>query len=276
MGSEPEFEVGEEEVEQIVEVIRNVRGTDFSGYSRASFTRRIQRIVDRDASGKFDALIDRLNNGGEYVDLFINEVTVNVTEMFRDPDFFITLRNTVIPELNRLNRIRIWHAGCSTGEEVYSMAILLHEAGCLDKAEIIATDLNSDALERASKGIFPTKSIAEYQRNYANIKGSGNLSDYYNSDYKTATFHDFLRSNITFRKHDLVLDGVFGIFDLIVCRNVLIYFQKPLQSSVIRLFTESLDKRGFLCLGTKESLLFAEDRFAYTEMDWKEKIYRKK
>ena len=276
MNERPEFLVSEKEVDQIIDVLLKVRGIDFSGYSRASFTRRIQRIVDRDASGHFTALLERLSVNSSYADLFINEVMVNVTEMFRDPTFFQFLRANVLPQLRNLDLITIWHAGCSTGEEVYSMAILLHEMGLLKKTEIVATDLNSDALQKASKGVLATKMMAEYEANYLAAGGTGLLSDYYTVDYKSIIVNDFLRSNIQFKQHNLVSDGSFGTFDLIVCRNVLIYFQKPLQSSVVSLFARSLNKNGYLCLGTKESLLFAEDRFAFDEIDRKEKIFRKK
>ncbi|MFM1876577.1 MAG: hypothetical protein RL266_2314 [Bacteroidota bacterium] len=276
MSNHPKLTVGESEVDRIIEVVRNVRGIDFSGYSRASFTRRVQRIVDRDASGRFSALIDRLSGGGDYMGVFINEVTVNVTEMFRDPEFFLALRERVIPQLRDKETIKVWHAGCSTGEEVYSMCIVLHEAGCLGKTEIIATDLNTEALEKASRGIIPIKSMLDYEQSYINSGGTGKLSDYFQIDYGSATFSPLLRRSVQFRNHNLVSDQCIGQFDLIVCRNVLIYFQKPLQSTVVRLFSESLNKRGFLCLGTKESLLFADDRFAFEEVDPKEKVYRKK
>lgn len=276
MNGRPEFLVSETEVNRIIDVLLKVHGIDFTGYSRASLTRRIQRIVDRDASGNFGALLERLSVNSNYANLFINEVMVNVTEMFRDPAFFHALRADVLPQLKNLDHITIWHAGCSTGEEVFSMAILLHETDLLKKTRIVATDLNSDAMQKASKGVLTSKMIAEYEANYLSAGGLGLLSDYYAADFNSITVNEFLRSNIQFKQHNLVSDGFFGAFDLIVCRNVLIYFQKPLQSSVVNLFTRSLNKNGYLCLGTKESLLFAEDRFAFDEVDKREKVFRKK
>ena len=268
--------VGEAEVEQIIEVVFNKRGMDFSGYSRASFLRRIQRITDRDSNGDFEVVIQRITEDKQYFDQFIKEVTVNVTEMFRDPSFFLAIRKEVLPALAHHEKIRLWHAACSTGEEVYSMATLLHEANLLERSIIHGTDLNSDVLKKAKSGVYSDKNIQEYTANYQRSGGTGNFSDYYKAAYGNTVFKESFRQKMVFSEHNLVTDGSFGEFNLIMCRNVLIYFQKPLQSHVIRIFKESLAPGGFLCLGSKESLMFAADKDAFEEVDASQKIYRKK
>jgi len=269
------IEVGEPEVDKAIDVMNQSHGIDFSGYSRASLTRRIQKIADKDANGNFDSLLSRVASDHEYFLKFLKEVTVNVTEMFRDPSFFAAIRNTVLPELSKNNELRLWHAACSTGEEVYSMAILLHEAGLLERSKIHGTDLNPDVIRRAKHGTFSTRLIDEYSQHYMLSDGRSSFKEYYSEKYGNAVFKDFLKKNTTFSEHNLVTDGPFNKFNLIMCRNALIYFQKPLQSKVLRLFKESLVPGGFLCLGSKESLMFADDKFAFEVIDAKEKIYRK-
>ncbi len=276
MAEAERYVIGEVEVERIIEVIFNKRGIDFSGYSRASFSRRIQRITDRDSNGDFEIIVQRVSEDKLYFDQFLKEVTVNVTEMFRDPSFFLAIRKKVLPELGHHHKIRLWHAACSTGEEVYSMATLLHESNLLERSVIYGTDLNSDVLKKAKNGVYSAKNIREYTTNYQRSGGSGNFSDYYQAAYGNAVFKEFFRKNMVFSEHNLVTDGSFNEFNLIMCRNVLIYFQKPLQSRVIRIFKESLAPGGFLCLGSKESLMFADDHDAFEEVDATQKIYRKK
>ncbi|MGB0916245.1 MAG: CheR family methyltransferase [Flavobacteriales bacterium] len=276
MAEAERFLVSEDDVERVIEIVFNKRGMDFSGYSRASFSRRIQRICDRDSNGDFETIINRVSEDKPYFDRFLKEVTVNVTEMFRDPTFFLAIREKVLPELAHHHKLRTWHAACSTGEEVYSMATLLHEANLLDRSVIYGTDLNSDVLAKAKNGVYSAKNIREYTQNYQRSGGTGTFSDYYSAAYGNAVFKEFFRKNMVFSEHNLVTDGSFNEFNLIMCRNVLIYFQKPLQSRVIRLFKESLAPGGFLCLGSKESLMFADDHNAFEEVDSKEKIYRKK
>jgi len=267
--------IGEVDVEKVIAVINRNHRIDFSGYARASFTRRIQRIADKDANGNFDSLLLRVSEDTDYFSRFLKELTGNVTEMFRDPGFFAAIRKKVLPELSRQKKLKIWHAACSTGEEVYSLAILLHEASLLDSATIHGTDLNPDVLQRAKHGIYPARNFTEYAQNYLLSGGNASFSDYYSSSYGNAVFNDLFKKQMMFSEHNLVTDGSFNKFNLIMCRNVLIYFQKPLQSRVLHLFKNSLVTGGFLCLGSKESLLFSDDRLAFEVIDAKEKIYRK-
>ncbi len=276
MAKKGKYIVGEAEVERIIEVVFDKRGMDFSGYSRASFLRRIQRITDQDSNGEFEGVIQRITEDKQYFDQFVKEVTVNVTEMFRDPSFFLAIRKKVLPALAHHQKIRLWHAGCSTGEEVYSIATLLHETNLLERSVIHGTDLNSDVLKKAKSGVYSDKNIQEHTANYQRSGGEGNFSDYYKSAYGNTVFKESFREKMVFSEHNLVTDGSFGEFNLVMCRNVLIYFQKPLQSRVIRIFKESLAPGGFLCLGSKESLMFAADHDAFEEVDASQKIYRKK
>jgi chemotaxis protein methyltransferase CheR len=269
------IEIGEAEVEKIIDALNRFHGIDFSGYSRASFTRRIQRIADKDANGTFDSLLNRVSENKDYFSRFLKEVTVNVTEMFRDPSFFASIRKNVLPELNKQQTLQIWHAACSTGEEVYSMAILLHEASLLERSTIHGTDLNPEVLLKAKQGAFSERNFPDYIRNYERSGGKASLSEYYDSSYGTSVFKPFFKDKMTFSEHNLVTDSSFNKFNLIMCRNVLIYFQKPLQARVVHLFKNSLVTGGFLCLGSKESLLFSDDRLAFEVVDAKEKIYRK-
>ena len=269
------FHVGESELERVVSVLNHSHGIDFSGYSKASLTRRIQRIADKDGNGNFNALLQRVAHDPQYFSRFLKDVTVNVTEMFRDADFFAAVRTKVLPELQKRNQLNVWHAACSTGEEVYSMAILLHEAKLLKRSALLGTDLNPEVLQQATRGEYSMNGFSGYAESYRNSGGQASLSDYHTTISGKARFHDFIRESMHFSKHDLVKDSAIGQFDLIMCRNALIYFQKPLQSRVLRLFKESLSVGGFLCLGANETLLFAEDRAAFEVVDAKEKIYRK-
>ncbi|MCF8463654.1 MAG: protein-glutamate O-methyltransferase CheR [Flavobacteriales bacterium] len=275
MENHKRIEIGEGEVEKIIEALNRYHGIDFSGYSRASFTRRIQRIADKDANGTFDTLLHRVSENKDYFYKFLKEITVNVTEMFRDPSFFNSVRKNVLPELSRQQSLQIWHAACSTGEEVYSLAVLLHEASLLERSTIRGTDLNPEVLLTAKQGVYPHRNFQEYGQNYERSGGKVSLSEYYEASYGNSIFKSFLKDKMTFSEHNLVTDGSFNKFNLIMCRNVLIYFQKPLQAHVVHLFKNSLVTGGFLCLGSKESLLFSDDRLAFEVVDAKEKIYRK-
>ncbi|MCF8275353.1 MAG: protein-glutamate O-methyltransferase CheR [Flavobacteriales bacterium] len=267
--------VGEAEVDRIIEVVFRTANINYSEYSRDSVTRRIQRVVDRTSCVNVDELIFKIENEAEYLAFFLNEMTVNVTEMFRDPSFFTVIQNHVIPKLSKKNPLNIWHAGCSSGEEVYSLAIMLHQANLLERSDITATDINRTVLKQAAAGKYSTASLVSFQHNYDQIDGSHPLSDYYSKANGNAIFNDFLKNRLTFLEHDLEQAKIIGKFDLIMCRNTLIYFQKSLQSKVIHLFKESLTSGGYLCLGSKESLIFSDDRYAFEVVDAKEKIYRK-
>jgi len=206
---------------------------------------------------------------------FIKDVTVNVTEMFRDPEFYQSVKKNIIPQLKTYPHIKIWHAGCATGEEVYSLAILLAQEGLLDRATIYATDINRSVLDRAKKGIYSDSYWKQYEQNFENSGLSGNLLDYFEKGYDHVIVDSNLRRNIVFTEHDLVIDHVFGEMQVIFCRNVLIYFTRELQCKVIGLFSESLDLGGYLCLGMKESLDFFDGKEKFTVTDPNNKIYQR-
>lgn len=248
---------------------------DFTYYSRDSFTRRINRLFKLEKFQSFEEFRDKLKSDKTYIDHFIDRITVNVTEMFRDTSFFKELKNRVIPELANRPKIKIWHAGCSTGEEVYSVAILLHEAGLLQKSEIHATDINPHVLTKARAGIFPISLMQLYAKNYLLIGGKNDFSTYYKTIPSGEKFNEFFSSRMTFSSHSLASDGFFNRFDLIICRNVLIYFDKELQSRAFQLFDISMGPNCFLALGEKETLKFSNIATKFSQFG-SEKIWRKK
>jgi chemotaxis protein methyltransferase CheR len=211
----------------------------------------------------------------DYFRHLVEEITVNVTEMLRDPIFYKTIREEVLPALATYPFIRIWHAGCSTGEEVFSMAILLKEAGILHKSRLYATDINPYVIEKAKSGIFPASQMRKYSENYIQSGGSNDFSSYYSSNYNLAKFDESLSEKMVFATHNLVADSSFNEFQLILCRNTLIYFNKKLQSRVLELFDHSLDLLGFLGLGTKESLRFSGIESKFRQIMPGQKIWRK-
>jgi chemotaxis protein methyltransferase CheR len=232
-------------------------GYDFTGYAGASLKRRINRLFEMDRFPSFAEFRYRILNDAEYFLRLVEELTVNVTEMLRDPDFYKILREDVIPILATYPFIRIWHAGCSTGEEVYSMAIMLSEAGLLHKSRLYATDINPKVLDKAKKGMFPASQMRKYSENYIQSGGSRDFSSYYTSNYNLAKFDTALSDKMIFASHNLVSDSSFNEFQLILCRNTLIYFDRDLQSRVLELFDSSLEVLGFLALGSKESIKFS-------------------
>ncbi|HTB99724.1 MAG TPA: protein-glutamate O-methyltransferase CheR [Ferruginibacter sp.] len=264
-----------EELESLLVDIADQYGYDFSQYSRASLQRRILSFY---LKGRFSGYIDfrnKLFNDPHYFMYFVEEVTVNVTEMFRDPHFYKVLRENILPILGTYPFIRIWHAGCSTGEEVYSMAIMLKEANILHKSLLYATDLNPTVVRHAESGIFKVSAMRQYSENYINSGGQKDFSSYYRANYNLAKFDEELTGRMVFSTHNLVSDSSFNEFQLILCRNVLIYFEKKLQSRVLDLFDKSLDNLGFLALGSKESIKFSSIAPKYIHFDPKEKIWRK-
>ena len=249
-------------------------GYDFTDYSMASLKRRVNRLFSIDKFPSFAEFRFRLKNDEHYLKRFVEEITVNVTEMFRDPSFYKTLRSEVLPILSTYPLIRIWHAGCSTGEEVYSMAILLKEANLLHKSLLYATDINPDVLERARKGIFPLMNMKQYSENYILSGGTQDFSTYYTAKYDHAKFDVDLSAKMIFATHNLASDRSFNEFQLILCRNVMIYFEKDLQDRVLLLFDGSLEQLGFLGLGSKETIRFSSISSHYQQLN-KEKIWRK-
>ncbi|NBL65726.1 protein-glutamate O-methyltransferase CheR [Flavobacterium sp. NST-5] len=262
------------QLEEVIQEIFDHYGLDFSGYSKASFKRRIDRIINLDEISHFQEFIYKIKTDINYVRRIVEEITVNVTEMFRDPHFYKIVRQEIIPVLATKPFIRIWHAGCSTGEEVYSMAILLEEAGVLQKSILYATDLSTRVLENAKKGVFPLRNMKQYSENYIAASGKKDFSSYYIANYNHAKFNENLSKRMVFSIHNLVSDKSFNEFDLILCRNVLIYFDKDLQDKALMLFDESLSSLGYLALGTKESIKFSNIQNRYRQLQ-KEKIWRK-
>jgi chemotaxis protein methyltransferase CheR len=263
-----------EEMELLLNDLYERYGYDFTEYSKASLQRRIQRLYMLDNFPGFAEFRIRLKNDDQYFRRFVEEVTVNVTEMLRDPSFYRALRDSILPVLATYPFIRIWHAGCATGEEVYSMAILLKEAGLLHKSLLYGTDINPQVIEKARAGIFPVSQMQKYSENYIQSGGVRDFSSYYTANYQLAKFDSALTGKMIFSTHNLVADSSFNEFQLILCRNTLIYFEKELQSKVFRLFDYSLENLGYLALGAKESLRFSTIADRYRQVG-KDKIWRK-
>jgi chemotaxis protein methyltransferase CheR len=266
---------GTEELRQFLESIRFVYGYDFTEYSEASVKRRIRAFMDAKKIPSVKDLGRMILKDESAFEQFIQDITVNVTEMFRDPLFYKSLRKHVIGRLGTYPFIKIWIAGCSTGEEVYSIAILLREEGLLERSVIYATDINQQALQQAKEGISSIDYMKNYTENYIKAGGKHAFSDYYKAKYNSVLWDKSLRQNIVFSVHNLAMDKSFNEFQLILCRNVLIYFNQSLQNKVITLFYESLCPFGFLALGNKESLLFSDKRKNFEEVDKREKIFMK-
>lgn len=271
-----EYQVNDEEIGILLVDVLDRYGYDFSEYSPASLKRRINRLFALQHFTSFAEFRHRLRNDGDFANVFMEEITVNVTEMFRDPAFFKALKTEVFPILATYPLIRVWHAGCSTGEEVYSLAIMLKEANLLHKSLLYATDISIDVLEQAAQGIFPLSAMKEYSENYIQAGGQHEFSSYYVARYDRVIFSDTLSSKMVFSTHNLVSDGSFNEFQLILCRNVLIYFNKSLQDKVLKLFDESLHPLGFLALGNKETIRFSSIENRYKPFYNRERIWRKK
>jgi chemotaxis protein methyltransferase CheR len=269
------MEITQEGIDTCLTLIQKQYGYDFSGYSRSSFLRRVSRFMALYSIGSISALSELLISNESLFAKFLEEITVNVTEMFRDPLFFASLRTKVIPELKTYPYPRIWDAGCSTGEEAYSLAIILYEEKLAARTRIYATDINQKVISEASEGIYNIADMASYTTNYNKAGGVSAFSDYYHAKYQRAILEDHLKKNIVFSVHNLTTDGSFNEFNLIVCRNVLIYFDRELQEKVLGLFFRSLRIFGFLALGSKESLFLSRYSPFFEEVDRAQKIYRK-
>lgn len=254
-----EAKIQDIEISLFLEALLQRHGYDFCNYAKASLKRRILGLA-ADQGQSVAELIPLLLRDEDFLAEVIAYLSVPVTEMFRDPQVFKALRETVLPLLQTYPRINVWQAGCATGEEVYSLAIMLAEEGLLERTQIYATDINDGVLHKAEDGIFSMRNLAEYERNYKNADGKARLSDYYVANEEFFRIHEHLRKKIVFAHHNLVSDGVFCEFQLILCRNVLIYFNNALQKRVLELFHKSLVRNGFLCLGTRESLRSVEDQ----------------
>jgi chemotaxis protein methyltransferase CheR len=263
------------QVSSLLEDIYNQYGYDFRNYAAASLKRRLRHFMIMNNILTMGDLHKRIFHDTECFNNLLLTLSVLVTSMFRDPDFFQALRNKVMPLLSTYPFIRVWVAGCSTGEEAYSMAILLREEGLYQRSIIYATDMNSKVIEMARQGIFPMTSMERYAQNYIQSGGKKTLSEYYTSDGENVVMHEAIKKNIHFAQHNLVTDSGFNEFNLILCRNVMIYFNQHLQQHTHQLLYKSLAPFCFLALGEKESLLFTPYEGCYITVDKKEKIYKK-
>ncbi|MBD1430858.1 MULTISPECIES: CheR family methyltransferase [Sphingobacterium] len=263
-----------EELEEIIYLLQNISEVDLSGYSKSSLKRRVERFLQVEKMDLVD-LKNAIVNVKDFHNYFIQELVVNVTEMFRDPQFFVSLKKNVIPYLKTYPQIRIWSAGCSTGEEAYSTTILLNETNILDRSFIYGTDISPKALEIARKGVYSLNKIKSYTENYLQTSPTSDFSSHYTAMYDAAIINKEYRSKVLFSTHNLVSDHAFNEFQLIMCRNVMIYFDKDLQKRVLKLFYDSLSLFGFLCLGSKESLYAHEIKDNFKVIDKKYNIYQK-
>jgi chemotaxis protein methyltransferase CheR len=263
------------EIELLLEGIFRHYGFDFRSYAYASIRRRLWKRIDAEHLSSVSELQALVLHDTSAMERLLLDLSISVTAMFRDPGFYQVFRSEVVPLLRTYPFIRIWHAGCSTGEEVYSTAIVLEEEGLLDRTRIYATDVNDAVLQQARSGIFPLNRMQEYTENYIRAGGKRSFSEYYTAKYDGALFSPALTRNTVFSQHNLVTDQSFAEFTVIFCRNVLIYFDRNLQNRVHALFYDSLVMFGILALGSKESLRFSHYESCYEKLDTREKLYRK-
>lgn len=264
------------EVKLILDAVRLIHGYDFTNYAYASMKRRLKKNLSESGLARLSDMIPLIIHDNDFFRLFLQNISVNVTEMFRDPYFFLSIRQIVLPYLKTYPFIKIWAAGISTGEEVYSLAILLQEEGIYDNCIIYATDFNDNVLKIAKDGIYSAADMKQNTANYQKAGGKESFARYYHADYNSVIFDSSLKKNIVFANHNLVTDGIFGEMNMIVCRNVMIYFNKILQDHVLELFSQSLRTNGFLCLGSKESLEFSTSASLYSSIDKSARIFKKK
>ena len=264
------------ELKLLLEAIFQRYHCDFRGYAMSSLRRRLRQAMDRFGASSLSVLQDRVLRDAQALPILLDYLTIQVSEMFRDPTHFLALRRDVLPILATYPSLKIWIAGCSTGEELYSMAILLEEEGLLDRAIIYATDVNDEALRKAEAGVYALDRVAGFSENYAKAGGKGSLSDWYTAAYNGVVFDRRLRRNVVFSDHSLATDGDFTETQVVLCRNVLIYFDRRLQDRALALFEQSLVSRGFLALGSKENLRVSAHAAAFDTFDMHERIYRKR
>ncbi|RJE85100.1 protein-glutamate O-methyltransferase CheR [Paenibacillus sp. 1011MAR3C5] len=267
-------EIEELELDLLLEAIYRLRGFDFRHYLRSSLRRRVRHRMNLEKLPTISSLLGKVLHEEGFMEKLLEDFSIKVTEMFRDPEFFLAFRQKVVPHLQGLDELRIWHAGCATGEEVYSMAILLQEEGLLDRSIIYATDMSKIAIAQAKQGKFPLKRMQAYTRNYLQAGGTREFSAYYKTDHAYAFFQPEIKGHMMFAEHNLATDGSFNEFHVILCRNVLIYFDPELQSRVHRVLTDSLAPSGFLVLGGKESFL-SPHKSSFAEHAPEERIFRK-
>ncbi len=271
-----ETEIENLEIELLLDAIYRRYGYDFRSYARASISRRIRQFLTNSGCHRISDMIPKLLRDKTFFEDLALTFSITVTEMFRDPHVYLSIRENVIPLLRNFPFIKIWHAGCATGEEVYSLAVLLKEEGLYDRATIFATDFNDAALARATDGIYPLEKVQQFTKNYQQAGGTESFSEYYQAAYDSMAITQSLKKNITFANYNLVTDHVFGEMNLILCRNVMIYFNKELQNRVFGLFLNSLASGGLLCLGDRESLRFTNVADSFAVVDDKNRIFKKR
>ncbi|NHN29745.1 protein-glutamate O-methyltransferase CheR [Paenibacillus sp. S3N08] len=264
------------EIELLLEGMFRLYGYDFRHYSYPSLRRRIWNRIYGERLNSVSELQAKVLHDPSSMKRLVSELVIHVTEMFRDPHMFAYFRKHVVPVLRNLPSIRIWHAGCSTGEEVYSMAILLHEEGLYERTTLYATDMSEDVLQIAGQATYPLNKMKEYTKNYILAEGKDEFSKYYSTSENAAAFHPLLHNNIVFAQHNLVTDRSFNEFHVILCRNVMIYFDAELQARVHELIYDSLCQSGFLVLGDKETITFTKYAGCYELLTSEEKLYCKK
>jgi len=271
----PERELEQLEIELLLEAVYRRYGLDFRQYAQASLKRRLYRRIQAEGLETVSQLQDRLLHDPPAMERLLVDLSINVTSMFRDPTFYGVFREKVVPMLRTYPFTRIWCAGCSSGEEVYSLAIVLHEEGLYERTRIYATDINEHVLQTARAGVFPLDRMKQYTQNYIRGGGTRDFSTYYTAAYDSVVFSKSLTENVVFAQHNLAMDRSFNEFNVIVCRNVMIYFDKALQDHVHGLFYESLEMFGILALGHKESINFTRFADRYDAVDADERVYRK-
>lgn len=263
------------EIELLQEGIFRHYGFDFRNYAPASFKRRIRHCMGQEGVNTVSALQEKVLHDAACMERFLLVLSINVTALFRDPGFYQVFREKVVPRLRTYPFIRIWHAGCASGEEVYSTAIVLQEEGLYDRVRLYATDMNEAVLARARDGIYPLDKMKEYAENYLKAGGKRSLAEYYTAQYDRAIFGAALKKNIVWAQHNLATDGSFNEFHVILCRNVMIYFDRELQARVHTLLYQSLTNFGLLGLGDKETIKFSPHEAGYEKLDRAEKWYRR-
>lgn len=264
-----------EDLRLLLELVLLRSGLDFRGYAYSSIRRRVARAVNDAGAGSIAGLHQLLKIDDKHLANLLRLLTVHTTAMFRDPGFFRLFREKVVPVLRTYPFIRIWIAGCSTGEEVYSLAILLREEGLAERCRLYATDVSDRVIADARAGVFPLAPMQEYSRNYQLAGGKQPFSDYFTADSQSVIFRPYLRDQVVFGTHNLVSDASFNEFHVILCRNVMIYFRRELQERVHRLFHESLVTYGYLGLGRSESIRFTAQAGAYEAVDARQRLFRK-
>jgi len=263
------------ELDLLIEALGRYYDYDFSHYARASFKRRVLDMLEREGLRNISQLQENILHDGMFAKSFVRHVSVGFTEMFRDPEVFALLRKKVLSSLATYPFIRIWDVGTASGEEVYSVAIILEEMNLYSRSRVYATDINSELLQKARDGIYHVGKMQQYIKNYHGSGGREDFSKYYTARFDSAVFHDFLKKNITFARHNLVTDSSFNLFNLILCRNVTIYFDEILTQKVHKLLYESLELHGFLVLGSRENLRFSPYADRYEKIDKNLPVYKK-